>query len=63
MGRVKPWVGFDWIGLGRDFFLYIFGGLGWIVGPKWPSQHVTFRVSATQLPTSGIDFPTGSEIN
>ncbi len=32
MGWVHPWVGLGWIGLGRVF--YIFGGLGWVVGPK-----------------------------
>jgi len=28
MGWVDPWVGLDWVGLGRDFS--VFGGLGWV---------------------------------
>ena len=32
LGQPTGWVGLGWIGLGRDFL--IFGGLGWVVGPK-----------------------------
>ena len=28
MGWVEPWVGLDWVGLGRDFS--VFGRLGWV---------------------------------
>jgi len=28
MGWVDPWVGFSWVGLGRDFS--VFRGLGWV---------------------------------
>ena len=28
MGRVDPWVGSGWVGLGRD--LSVFGGLCWV---------------------------------
>ena len=33
MGWVDPWVGLDWVGLGRDFSVFV--GLGW-VGPLGP---------------------------
>ena len=28
MGSVDPWVGLDWVGLGRDFS--VFGRFGWV---------------------------------
>ena len=28
IGRVDPWVGLGWVGLGRDFS--VFRGLGWV---------------------------------
>ena len=34
MGWVNPRVGLGWVGLGWVEFFLIFGGLGWVVGPK-----------------------------
>jgi len=52
------WVGLDWIWLDQDFFKKNFGGLDWVL-----DQNVTFRLSATQLPTPGFDFLTESGNN
>jgi len=51
MGWVNPRVGLGWIGLGRDFL--IFGGLGWVVGPK-RQKHKNKKKSLYALNSLGV---------
>jgi len=61
MDWVNPWVGFGWTELGLVEIFFNFWWVGLSRGSEMATRTWIF-VSATQLPTSGIDFLTGSGI-